>query len=56
MAIYADQFAQEDAMEGIDTYVYEELSYNYNCFNKRQERFADRAVRQAITNGFDRQT
>jgi peptide/nickel transport system substrate-binding protein len=56
VAISADQFAQVDAMEGIDTYVYEELSYNYICFNMRQERFADRAVRQAITYGFDRQT
>ena len=36
--------------------MYEELSYNYICFNLRQPRFADPIVRQAITYGFDRET
>jgi len=56
IAISPEQYEQVKAMPGIDVYVYEELSYNYICFNMRQERFADAAVRQAITYGFDRQT
>jgi len=54
--ISAEQYGQVKSMPGIDVYVYEALSYNYICFNMRQERFADAAVRQAITYGFDRQT
>ena len=56
ITISPEQYEQVKAMPGIDVYVYEELSYNYICFNMRQERFADAAVRQAITYGFDRQT
>ena len=54
--ISAEQYEQVKSMPGIDVYIYEALSYNYICFNMRQERFADAAVRQAITYGFDRQT
>ena len=53
--IAPEQFAQVNVMNGIDVYVYEALSYSYIAFNLRQERFADAAVRQAITYGFDRE-
>ncbi len=53
--ISPDQFLQVSDLQHIDTYIYEALSYSYIAFNLRQERFADVAVRQAITYGFDRQ-
>lgn len=54
--ISADNYAEVSTIPGIDIYVFEALGYNYICFNMRQERFADPAVRQAITYGFDRET
>lgn len=53
--ISPEQYAQVNSMSGIDVYVYEALSYSYAAFNLRQARFADVAVRQAITYGFDRE-
>jgi len=54
--ISPDNYVEVSGLPGIDLYIFEELSYNYICFNMRQERFADKAVRQAITYGFDRET
>ena len=54
--ISPDNYAEVSGIPGVDLYIYEELSYNYICFNLRQPRFADPVVRQAITYGFDRET
>ncbi len=54
--ISPDNYAEVDSIPGIDTYVYDALSYSYIAFNMRQPRFDDPVVRQAITYGFDRET
>lgn len=54
--IAPEQYPEVDAIDFIDIYVYEALSYSYISFNLRQERMADRRVRQAMAYGFDRDT
>ncbi|NLV91112.1 MAG: peptide ABC transporter [Firmicutes bacterium] len=54
--IAPEQYPEVDAIDFVDLYVYEALSYNYIAFNLRQERMADVRVRQAMTYGFDRDT
>ncbi|HHY10180.1 MAG TPA: peptide ABC transporter [Firmicutes bacterium] len=54
--ISPEHYPQVAALAGVDTYIYEALSYSYIAFNLRQARFQDVAVRQAMTYGFDRET
>lgn len=52
--ISPDQYPVVRDFSSIDTYIFETLSYDFLCFNLRQERFADKVVRQAMTYGFQR--
>lgn len=56
VGVTSEQFPMVKALDFVDTYVYEALSYSYLAFNLRQERFNDVKVRQAMKYGFDRDT
>lgn len=56
VAISPEQYPEVAAIDFMDIYVFEALSYNYIAFNLRQERMADVRVRQAMAYGFDRDT
>lgn len=56
IGISPDHYPQVSALDSVDTYIYEALSYSYIAFNLRQERFQDVKLRQAMAYGFDRET
>ncbi len=56
VGISSEQVPMVEALDFVDVFDYEALSYTYICFNLRQERFDDPRIRQAVAYGYDRQT